>query len=372
MQYHRSSASALQRGNMWGMQHQEIPGLGHEMADDTIGRTKDISDTSSWYVLMRITRTIPTAGILSLLVVVLVIGASASAGESWFLGDTITLSGYSPESSTVYLFLTGPNLPSSGVALDDISSRADQGGLTRVRVDDQDRWVYRWDTHSLGGRLDPGTYTVWVTSEPVDRARLGNANYRTIPITLARPGIVIKAPDQPGALLLRSTPNGTSVVLDGEYRGASPLILEGLKPGTYNVTFSRFGYTQQTLPVTVEAGMRAEIDVTLIPATGSLRIATSPGGGRLMLDGADAGISPVTLTKIPAGNHTITAAKEGYAPAAQTVRVIAGQTVTADLVLEPAVPAHATQRAGGLIPSIIPAVFVFLLFLIICCPRSLR
>jgi len=321
---------------------------------------------------MRIIRTIRTAGILSLLVVVLISGVIASPSESWFLGDTITLSGYSPESSTVYLFLTGPNLPSNGVSLDDISLRADQGGLTRVRVDDQDHWVYRWDTHAVGGRLDPGTYTVWVTSEPVDLSRLGNANYRAIPITLARPGIVIKEPDQPGTLLLRSTPNGTSVVLDGEYRGPTPLTLEGLKPGTYNVTFSRFGYTQRTLPVTVEAGMRAEMDVTLIPAMGSLRITTSPGGGRLMLDGADAGISPVTLTSIPAGNHTLTAAKEGYVPVELAVRVIAGQTVTADVVLEPAVPAIATQRAGGLIPSIIPAVFVSILFMVVRRPRSWR
>jgi hypothetical protein len=342
------------------------------MADDTIGRTKDISDTSSWYVLMRITRTIPTAGILSLLVVILISGALASPGESWFLGDTITLSGYSPESSTVYLFLTGPNLPSNGVALDDISSRADQGGLTKVSVDDRDHWVYRWDTHALGGRLDPGTYTVWVTSEPVDRSRLGNAKYRTIAITLAQPSIVIKTPAQPGALLLASTPDGTSVVLEGDYRGQTPLTLEGLKPGTYNVTFSRFGYAQQTLPVTVEPGMRAEIDVTLIPATGSLNITTSPDGGRLMLDGADAGISPVTLTNIPAGNHTLTAQKEGYGRAEQEVRVIAGQTVTADVMLEPAGPARATQRAGGLIPSIIPAVFGSLLFMIVCRPRSRR
>jgi len=340
------------------------------MANDTTPRTKDISDTSSWYVLMRMIRTIPTAGILSLLVVILISGALASPGESWFLGDTITLSGYSPESSTVYLFLTGPNLPSNGVALDDISSRADQGGLTKVSVEDQDHWVYRWDTHALGGRLDPGTYTVWVTSEPVDRSHLGNANYRTIPITLAQPGIVIKAPDQPGSLLLRSNPNGTSVVLEGQYYGQTPLTLDGLKPGTYNVTFSRFGYTQQTLPVTVEPGMRAEIDVTLIPTTGSLNIATSPGGGRILLDGADAGISPVTLTNIPAGNHTLTAVKEGYARAEQTVRVIAGQTVAADLVLEPAGPARATQRAGGLIPSIIPAVFGSLLFMVLHRPRS--
>jgi len=354
------------------MQRQELQGPDHEMVNDTIQRTKDILDTSSWYVLMRIDRTIPTAGILLLLVVVLVSGAIASPLESWFLGDTITLSGYSPESSTVYLFLTGPNLPSNGVALDDISSRADQGGLTSVRVDDQDRWVYRWDTHAVGGRLDPGTYTVWVTSEPVDLSHLGNANYRTIPITLARPGIVIKAPDQPGTLLLRSIPNGTSVVLDGKYRGTSPLTLEGLEPGTYNMTFSHFGYIQRTLPVTVEAGRRVEVDVTLIPAMGSLSVNTSPGGSRLMLNGADAGISPVTLTNILAGNHTLTASKEGYAPVEQTVRVIAGQTVAADVVLVPAVPAIATQRAGGLIPSIIPVVFVFILFMVVRRPRSLR
>jgi hypothetical protein len=91
-----------------------------------------------------------------------------------------------------------------------------------------------------------------------------------------------------------------------------------------------------------------------------------------MLDGADAGISPVTLTNIPAGNHTLTAVKEGYARAEQTVRVIAGQTVAADVVLEPAGPAIATQRAGGLIPPIIPAVFISMLIMVVRRPRSLR
>jgi len=321
---------------------------------------------------MTMIRTITMTGILTIVIAVLVSSASASPQESWFVGDTITLSGYSPESSTVYLFLTGPNLPSNGVALDDITSRADQGGLTRVHVDDQDRWVYQWDTHAVGGRLDPGTYTVWVSSEPVDRSGLSKADYRTFSITLVRPGIGISSPGQPGSLLLRSTPDGTSVVLNGEYRGKSPLTVEGLEPGTYNVTFSHFGYMKRTLPVNVEAGKRTEVDVTLIPEKGSLTVNTSPDGARLVLDGADAGVSPVTLANITSGNHTLIVAKEGYAPVEQAVRVIAGQTVTTDVVLVPAVPAIATQRAGGLIPSIIPVVVVSILFMIVRRPRSWR
>jgi hypothetical protein len=44
--------------------------------------------------------------------------------------------------------------------------------------------------------------------------------------------------------------------------------------------------------------------------------------------------------------------------------------VTTDVVLVPAVPAIATQRAGGLIPSIIPVVVVSILFMIVRRPRS--
>ena len=50
-----------------------------------------------------------------------------------YIGDTVRLSGYCYTSPTVYLFLTGPNLPANGVALDNINSRADQGGFTEVR-----------------------------------------------------------------------------------------------------------------------------------------------------------------------------------------------------------------------------------------------
>jgi len=57
-----------------------------------------------------------------------------------YIGDTILLSGYSYGISTVYLFLTGPNLHVNGDALNDITARADQGHFTEVNVDGNDHW----------------------------------------------------------------------------------------------------------------------------------------------------------------------------------------------------------------------------------------
>ncbi len=88
------------------------------------------------------------AGILLLFVVVSVVAAAGSVQA--YIGETIPLSGYSYSSQTVYLFLTGPNLPANGVALDNINNRADQGGFTQVSVDSNNHWEYNWYTGSLG------------------------------------------------------------------------------------------------------------------------------------------------------------------------------------------------------------------------------
>ena len=110
-----------------------------------------------------------------LLVFVLTGAAAANGSIQTYLGDTVPLSGYSYTSSTVYLFLAGPNLPADGVALDNIYRRADQGGFTEVSVDSNNHWKYDWDTGSIGGRLNTGTYTVWAVDGPNDLSNLTQA-----------------------------------------------------------------------------------------------------------------------------------------------------------------------------------------------------
>jgi hypothetical protein len=286
-------------------------------------------------------------------------GAVASPGIQTVLGDDVTIAGYSAAGPYVYLFLTGPNLPVNGVALNDITKRADQGGFTLVSVDGDDHWTYTWHTGSVGGRLDEGTYTVWVVDGPNDRSRLAEADFQTIAVTLGEPFVSVGTPVQSGGMNLQSVPDGASLMVNGEYRGKTPLNISGLSPGNYAVTFSRFGFMDFSTQVPVEQGKIAEVTATLQPKTGTLTVNSTPPGARVLLDGVVAGISPVVLENISADNHTVMLEKEGYLTAAREVRITAAQVSAVEISLDP-VPVS-TTRAAGLVPATAGAFCVILL-----------
>src|SRR5512138_2348656 len=94
--------------------------------------------------------------------------SAADADIEATLGDTILLHGFSYIGDKVYLFITGPGLPANGVTLTNTALRADQGQFTIVGLDDNQEWTYLWKTSRIDSEIDPGTYTVFVTNEPVD------------------------------------------------------------------------------------------------------------------------------------------------------------------------------------------------------------
>ncbi|RPI40582.1 MAG: PEGA domain-containing protein [Methanoregulaceae archaeon] len=306
----------------------------------------------------------PSLMISVLVVAVLILAGStaASSGIQTSMGDEVTISGYATSGPYVYLFLTGPNLPENGVALHDITKRADKGGFTKVSVDGDDRWTYTWHTGSINGRLDDGTYTVWVVSSANDRSNLATADFRTIAVTLGKPFVTVDTPVQPGTMDLQSVPEGASVTINGDYRGKTPFMISGLSPSTYAVTFSRFGFLDLTTQVTVQGGKNAEVIATLQPETGTLVVNSTPPGARVLLDGTDAGLSPLMLGNISAGNHTVMLEKDGFIAVTRNIGIIAGQTYPVDIVLVPvstAVPQ--TTRAAGLAPAMAGALLVILL-----------
>ena len=303
--------------------------------------------------------TVLTAGILFLSG-----SAVAYSGIQTVMGDEVTISGYATSGPYVYLFLTGPNLPENGVALHDITMRADQGGFTKVSVDGDDHWTYTWHTGSINGRLDEGTYTVWVVSDPNDRSNLATADFRTITVTLGKPFVTVDTPVQPGTMDLQSVPDGASVTVNGDYRGKTPLQISSLSPSTYAVTFSRSGFVDLTTQVAVQGGKNSEVIATLQPKTGTLAVNSSPPGARVLLDGTNAGLSPVVFANISAESHTVGLEKDGYTAVSRGVSISAGQVTSLEISLDPvttATPAPTTARSAGLVPAMAGAFCIIIL-----------
>ena len=304
--------------------------------------------------MQKIVWTSARGAVVLIVMLTLFSGAIAAGATQTSMGDIVKLSGYSYAGDTVYLFLTGPNLPVNGVALDNINRLADQGGATQVDVDADGHWSYDWNTGTVGGTLDAGAYTVWVADRKTDRSHLSTADYNTIAIGLSVPSLTAgtsdgsgtSEPSQPGSIEFSAVPDGTSVIVNNAYKGMTPLTVSNLSPGTYNITLSHFRYAALSVPVIVRAGTVSEVNATLIAQTGSLFVNTTPAGAQLTLDGITTGMSPVMLPDIIQGSHLLNVSKEGFVTQSIPVQISTNQTTTVDIVLLPS--------GGNAMPGFLP------------------
>jgi len=103
------------------------------------------------------------------------------------IGDVITLNGTVSGIKTiaVYLFVTGPDLDTRGVTLDNLNVPAGRGLFTTAPVQMSDgSWTYTWDTSVIIGEMRPGKYTIYVVSSPVDRLRYVSEDFATVDVEL--------------------------------------------------------------------------------------------------------------------------------------------------------------------------------------------
>jgi len=144
-----------------------------------------------------------------------------------------------------------------------------------------------------------------------------------------------------GNLKINSSPSGATVLLDNANKGVTPVTLGNILAGKHAVVLKKTGYNDYKTTVTVVAGQTATISATLVPVTpttGSINITSSPSGATVLLDNANKGSTPVTLSDIAPGNHTVLLKKTGYNDYKTTVTVVAGQTATISATLVPVTP----------------------------------
>ena len=122
------------------------------------------------------------------------------------IGDVITINGTVSGIATiaVYLFVTGPDLDTRGVTLDNLNIPAGRGLFTTapVRLSDGS-WTYTWDTSVILGTMTPGKYTIYVVSSPVDRLRNVREDMATVNVEFLTPDKpVTEAPLEPAVPII--------------------------------------------------------------------------------------------------------------------------------------------------------------------------
>jgi hypothetical protein len=117
------------------------------------------------------------------------------------IGDVVTINGTISGITTiaVYLFVTGPDLDTRGVTLENLNNPAGRGLFTTAPVRlGNGSWTYTWDTSVILGVMHPGKYTVYVVSSPVDRLRNEKEDMATVDVEfLASDKPVTETPLEP-------------------------------------------------------------------------------------------------------------------------------------------------------------------------------
>ena len=152
---------------------------------------------------------------------------------------------------------------------------------------------------------------------------------------------------EPASFALQTTPAGLDVQIAGKSMGTTPLNVT-LPPGEYAVALSGPGGLQRTLNVTLAAGasfvQQLEIAAAAaVPdASGALRVETTPSRQPVIVDGVERGLSPITVSSLPPGEHAVVIRNQS-SPLRRTITVNKGETVS--LVMT--VPTDTTTLRAG-------------------------
>lgn len=161
---------------------------------------------------------------------------------------------------------------------------------------------------------------------------------RAIPVTITQGGQVSQFVELPvvaaaeGSLSIRTDPPGATVTIDGQRRGVSPLVIDGLTPGTHVVGLQN-PLSSVTEQVTIQAGATASLVVPLsapqgVPVSGWLSV-NSPVEMQLLEDGRLVGTSRSERIMMSVGDHNLQLVNEtlGYR-VSRTIQVGPGRVTS--------------------------------------------
>jgi formylglycine-generating enzyme required for sulfatase activity len=115
-----------------------------------------------------------------------------------------------------------------------------------------------------------------------------------------------------GVLVVRTTPGGAGITLNGQYQGESPLEIAVQSGVNYRVQAFSAGYATAVSNVRLAAGGQRTLNLALERLTGRLVVRSQPQEAELVVNGRPAGTANQTL-ELPTGRQEIEVRAPGYA-----------------------------------------------------------
>lgn len=149
-----------------------------------------------------------------------------------------------------------------------------------------------------------------------------------------------------GALEVQTVPAGALLFLDGKETGVTPWT--GRLPAReYQVTLRKAGYEDYLGVAKVEADGRGTYTAELKAQRGKISLSSQPEGATVLLDGEERGRTPITLTGISAGAHTVVLELAGRKRWEQQVSLDPGAEVALEGVMAGDVGGVSLSTAPG-------------------------
>ncbi len=167
---------------------------------------------------------------------------------------------------------------------------------------------------------------------------------------------------EPGRVVVRSVPAGALVTIDGRPRGQTPVTVPNLSLGAHTLEVARSGFVphrqdvalsarepSRTVSVQLQAGLpmppldsrsgRAEPGRSAgagagPSAIGSIFVDSRPQAARVIIDGRFVGVTPLRVSEMAAGTHSVRLERPGYFSFTTSVGVKAGEQARVTAALE--------------------------------------
>jgi len=131
-----------------------------------------------------------------------------------------------------------------------------------------------------------------------------------------------------GIVDCQTEPAGATVLVNGIARGTTPCVIERIPKGFATFVFKLKGYEEEKRELRIAPGDRQQLSLSMRGRPAKMAVISSPEGARVTMDDNYVGKTPLSLSPVRPGVHTIKAELAGYAPVFKTVVVENGGEVT--------------------------------------------